>query len=185
MAAWMKVFGRAIPKRALGVLIGKWRAECTKGQANYNIGNVQYKGNLTTGPSDATHPGGKGEVTSDYMWRGTPEQKASGDKPRQLSFYAAYGSLEEGAIGLLRRLTAQKSLHAALGALIFGKSADDYVWAAFGGGYFQAPVLDIRSPDPGARLLKRGYLNLVKATMPPEDKLLDEWIDSYYSAGGA
>jgi hypothetical protein len=185
MAAWMKVFGRAIPQRAMAVLIGKWRAECTKGQANFNIGNLQYKGDLKTGPSDPSSSGGTRDVTSDYAWRSTPEQKASGDKPSLSSFYAAYNSLEEGAIGLLRRLTTQTSMHAALGALIFGKGADDYVWAAFGGGYFQAPVLDIRSPEAGARLLKRGYLTLVKATMPAQDKLVDEWIDAYYSAGGA
>jgi hypothetical protein len=168
--AWQKVFDKAIPPAALAVLIGKWKTEGgEKGIANYNIGNLQYKGTKDKGPED---------VHSDYSWRSPDEvDKNTGARAAKAAWHQSFKSVEEGAVGLLRWYAENDARAGVLGALLHGDNPRDYAYAAFAAGFFTAAPEKIVWPATGD-ILESGYLNVIAATMPKNDDLAVLLVES-------
>ncbi len=152
-SAWSSVFSVPIPGHALGTLVGQWKAEGGKtGIVDYNLGNLT----LPTG-SD----GKPAAPDSDYRKRTAGEGQASGEKIPKTAFYAAFKTLEDGAIGLLHRLaTGPNGGPALLAALIYG-SREEYVYVLKSYNYFSGPVRNIMIADrDGAQAIWwSGYLD--------------------------
>ncbi len=152
-SAWSSVFSVPIPGHALGTLVGQWKAEGGKlGIADFNLGNLT----LQTGPD-----GKPIAPDSDYRKRTAGEGQASGEKVPKTAFYAAFKTLEDGAIGLLHRLaTGPNGGPALLAALIYG-SREEYVYVLKSYKYFSGPVRNIivKDRDGNDAIWWSGYLD--------------------------
>ncbi|HEX4517949.1 MAG TPA: hypothetical protein VH063_00070 [Gaiellaceae bacterium] len=164
-SAWSSVFSVPIPGHALGTLVGQWKAEGGKlGIADFNLGNLT----LQTGPD-----GKPVAPDSDYRKRTAGEGQASGEKVPKTAFYAAFKTLEDGAIGLLHRLaTGPNGGPALLAALIYG-TREEYVFVLKSYKYFSGPVRNIviKDRDGNDAIWWSGYLDSMasvpEVTVPP------------------
>jgi hypothetical protein len=166
-AAWSSVFSVPIPGHALGTLVGQWKAEGGKtGIADFNLGNITYQ----------TDPKDKSKATaaeSDYRKRTAGEAQPSGQKVPKTAFYAVYRSLEQGAMGLLRRLmTGPNGGPPLLAALIYG-TREEYVFVLKSYKYFSGPIRNIMITDRDGQqaIWWSGYLDSMSSVpevnLPP------------------
>jgi hypothetical protein len=147
--AWVKAFGKPIPRPVLALLVGQWKAEGgNTGITNNNVGN------LTVPVTPGMNP------SSDYTVNKRKEFTAKGEEVELTQNFASFDSPTKGAMALIKHVMKERG---ALWMALQSGKVEDYAYVLKSYGYYTGPVEDVRAKG---KLLSYGYLTNMKANMP-------------------